>query len=266
MAAIPNPFDPTAVPDLLPWFEPFAHALVLEWSSMPVYVVDTNLSGCHGVAGDDLDETFRNKIKDWRGRGACLALDVRGMQKWVKAIRRFASAPAREHHYRTLAVVTFIHELAHLLEQPTPYVERAVSEPPRTKQRKLTNFLGHIASMPYSLDESPATLVQHEARFIRIAAHLVYRANQSGVEVLLGDVAAGQSYGLSSGAEYMTTLRAEAEAMAGETFATIKATQPPRDFVALWRTDVLAWGARIANPSDLQLAAATAALSIFPKE
>jgi hypothetical protein len=266
VAEIPNPFDPTAVPDLLPWFEPFAHALVPEWSSMPVYVVDTNLSGCHGVAGDDLDETFRNKIKDWRGRGACLALDVRGMQKWVKAIRRFASAPAREHHYRTLAVATFIHELAHLLEQPTPYVERAVSEPPRTKQRKLTNFLGHIASMPYSLDESPATLVQHEARFIRIAAHLVYRANQSGVEVLLGDVAAGQSYGLSSGAEYMTTLRAEAEAMAGETFATIKATQPPRDFVALWRTDVLAWGARIANPSDLQLAAATAALSIFPKE
>jgi len=54
--------------------------------------------------------------------------------------------------------------------------------------------------------------------------------------------------------------------MVDETFATIRATKPPRDFVALWRVDVLNWASSIANPTDLQLAAATAALSISPKE
>ncbi len=262
MAAIPNPFDPTAVPDLLPWFEPFAHALVLEWSSMPIYVLSVDLAGCHGLADPYLDLTYRDKIQNWQGRGVCVALDLKAMRRWAKAERRYQ--PAQERHFRQTAVAILLHELAHTLETPEPFAEPRKAWTPRERQKGIRAELGTRVLDP--LETSPLTLLQHPAPFIRLAAHLTYRAERLGIDVPFGSVAAGEAYGLSTGREYAATLRAEVEAMAGETFATIKATQPPRDFVALWRTDVLNWASRIANPNDLQLAAASAALSIFPKE
>jgi hypothetical protein len=263
MPTLANPFDPIAVPDLLAWFEPFAHALVPEWASMPVYAVDTRLPGCFGLVDRLLDMTYQDRIAGWRGRGACIALDLRAMREVTRLERWFR--PAQERHFRRHAVATFTHELAHIVAAPAPYGEPRKNLTPRSRRKAVSAALRE-------LDESEVsainllTLLEHDARFIRAAAHLVCRANRLGVDVWLGDVAAGSRYELSPGREYFAALRDEAEAMGGETFATIKATPPPKGFTALWRVDVLNWASRITNPNDLQLAAATAALSIFPKE
>jgi hypothetical protein len=262
MPTLANPFDPIAVPDLLPWSEQFAHTLVPEWAGMPVYTININLAGCWGLSDPFLDLTYQDRIRNWQGRGVCVALDLKAMRKWVRATRRYR--PAWEEHFRWTAIAVLIHELAHVLEQPAPFAEPRKVWTPKERQKGIRAELGTRVLDP--LETSPLTLLQHPAPFIRLAGHLCHRAERLGVSIPFGSVAAGEDYGLSTGIEYAATLRDEAEAMAGETFAAIKATKPPRDFVALWRVDVLAWGARIANPNDFQLAAAAAALSIFPKE
>jgi hypothetical protein len=247
-----NPLSRDLVPDIRAWLADFGHVLVPDWTDLPIYVLGANLQGCIGMADPLADVTYQETITDWQGRGVAIVLDLQALRRLARRERRYP--PARDRHFRIRAIETAIHEFAHVLERDRPYAEPVQVWPPEKRQAAIRKSLRLRCRTP--LDQSFVALAHHQAVFLRMAAHLSYRAGRQGIAVPLSLIGAGPAYGLSPASMYMTTLRTEVETMAAWPFAAIKTTDPPQEFSLLWQADVARWCSRVANVQDVAAAVA----------
>src|SRR5690606_581703 len=78
----------------------------------------------------------------------------------------------------------------------------------------------------------------HGLEFTRYAIHLAARACHAGRAIDLPSLrAAGPAYGMSNVRAYHQALGDEPDRLREKTFADIAATEPPKEFAALWRHD-----------------------------
>lgn len=179
----------------------------------------------------------------WRGRGPAVLLDPAEIA--AGAARR--PRPTRVRIFPPVAMGIVLHELAHIIDAGP----REDAEP----DRDLVEFGRLIlaadltgAAPPTNGPGADVPWRGHEAPFIRIAMHLAYRAQATGVDVRPDDVFAAADYGLSATRHYHAALGDEPERLADVDYATIVDAAPPAAFAALWRADVERWHA--ANPPD----------------
>ncbi|TWU13352.1 hypothetical protein CA54_21870 [Symmachiella macrocystis] len=196
--------------------------LVLQ-SQMPVGRVTHNY--CNGYTSPCLDLYLRDVIADkWWGRGACIVVNDEALQE--------AFEP-EDIEMALLHVV--IHELVHVIDRPAPFRPRP-SVAPTVIAKEAVRVAEIVASDPQD-DIRPALWVGHGRRFIRIALHLQYRVEQTGMRLSPGMLCAGPTYGLSHAERYLTALGDEPADMIEMTFRDICLTDPPETFSRLWWRD-----------------------------
>ena len=207
-----------------------------ELADVPMYVVPQSrlpfdLGGdsvCHGFTTGSLDLHLQDVIgRDWRGRGACVVVND------VALHSEFADS------YDSKFLGTVVHELAHVLERPSPYRPRPDIDAD-TLRREATE-VAKVVSGPPTNDEELLPWFGHEARFIRIAMHLWYRAKQFDLYLFPDEIMVADWYALSPANWYAQATQAEAERMANATFREICSQKLPEPFRGLWTGDVLAW-------------------------
>ena len=103
------------------WFEDFGRRLApADLADTPLYVVDAALAGpgdTLGLGGEDVDLAYRRQIgPHWRGRGACLALDLQ--QVADNAAREDGNEEAQKAVFVRHAIALALHELGHALPAP----------------------------------------------------------------------------------------------------------------------------------------------------
>jgi hypothetical protein len=178
----------------------------------------------HGVTCLSLDLYVREYVDDYRGRGPAMVINE-------DAIRQCSHPDDVEY----ILLATVLHELAHILERPTHYVDRpADADPLRIKFDALT--VARATHEPWPVDV-PAYEC-HDHMFIRTCLHLAYRAEQAGVEICPNVFCAGRGYGLYPATSYRRTLGDEPEQLRQLKFQEILAIEPPAAFTALWQDDV----------------------------
>ncbi len=81
----------------------------------------------------------------------------------------------------------------------------------------------------------------HEARFMRIAYHLRYRAARLNYDIRPNEVYSSERFGMSLAAEYSRTLDAEAERCLSWTFRDICQRPMPMLFERIYDRDKTNW-------------------------
>lgn len=215
--------------------------------SIPLYILGTSqglppeLSDypAIGLFSSWLDATAREWLEAagrWRGRGPAIFLNdvlIRGM-----SIRDAGGDhELAEELYRDRLTAVFCHELSHALGRPldldddyprsavVTLMEAALTAP--RPERK-------AADTP-----QPEPWEGHRADFIRVLCHVVYRAERLLGERLPGEWLFAQTYGLAPLFIYRDVLADEVEAMAGDSFETIRNTPLPGPLLHLWRRDLV---------------------------
>lgn len=184
---------------------------------------------CYGYTTPSLDLYLADHIPGYRGRGPCVVVNDIALAEEISG-----DALA----YRTLTII--LHELAHVLDRPALYEDRTGVDPNRILFESLV-----VANATASPPRGDIPLYYgHEVGFIRIALHLVHRAEQAGFEVRPGAVCAGYCYGLSSAYRYQLALGDEPARCTGMTFREIITTKPPQAFSSLWCDDFIAYHQR----------------------
>lgn len=131
-----------------------------------------------------------------------------------------------------------IHELGHVaVAKPVEWapVDREFigADMPKLRER----LLAKSANIPEPTIDAPDA--HHGEKFLRCSLHLFGRAQQLGIEAVLGELVGGVGNGwLSPEQDYFRVLQGEIHTMRGESFATILATPAPEAFSELWATDV----------------------------
>lgn len=134
---------------------------------------------------------------------------------------------------------TVVHELAHVLERPSPYRPRPDADATklRTEGKQVVQFV--------STDEEVATpWLGHEARFLRIAMHLWYRAKLHHVHLWPTEIVVSDYCALSPANFYAIATEKEAKHMADATFREICKQKLPDAFRRVWTRDVTHWLSR----------------------
>ena len=175
---------------------------------MPVYVLpQTRLpydlggdSVCHGYTTGSLDLQLQDVIgRDWRGRGACVVVNDAALG------REFPGS------FETAFLGTVLHELAHVLERPSPYRPRPDVDPDDLRREAVE--VAKVVSGPPTPDEVYRPWFGHEARFIRIAMHLWYRAKQHDLYLFPDEIVPADRYALSPARFYARATEGEAKCM-----------------------------------------------------
>ena len=242
------------------WFEDFGRRLApADLGNVPLYCVDAALSGpgqTMGLGGEDVDLAYRRQIGHrWKGRGACLALDLE--QVADNAAREEGNEEAHKAVFVRHAIGLALHELGHALQRPRLFN-------PDSDQAQMEKALRCCIETPgEELPDCDVAWSGHDGQFLRVLAHVEYRA-----KLLLGFPVeaysfAGLAYRLSPPAAYRQAIADEPKELAGEPLTAVRATCPPRPFIELWRGDVERWFQPLALPSRFQIAAREAALSLF---
>jgi hypothetical protein len=151
----------------------------------------------------------------------------------------FATARIRQDasDFRRAMLEVALHEACHLLPAIPANLRTAQFGPKATAAIEA----GHhqlVASPPAGVDV--VLREDHGARFIRIAAHVWFRAVALGFVPAAHEMFAGWRYGLSHPFDYVEALEGEPLRMLHEDFATIERTPPPQRFVELWQHDLKA--------------------------
>jgi hypothetical protein len=180
---------------------------------------------CDGFTTPKLDLYLRDVFgTNWRGRGPCMVIDDTD----------FAGLDAVDIEQAVMATV--LHELAHVLDRPPVQGYGPPADPGRMKFEALC--VGHAVAA------EPAATVPyagHEARFIRAALHLQYRASRAGVTVAPSRLCAGREYGLSPANQYRNALGDEPCRLATDSIRQLLDRHPPEAFSRLWAEDVAHW-------------------------
>ena len=199
---------------------------------VPLYLVPQSIlppecgSGDHCLAYTlgSLDLYLAPHILHYRGRGPCIV---------VNDIALAEEFGGENLAYRTQTVI--LHELAHVLDRPALYEDRTGVDPIRILFESL--IVANVTASP--LREDIPLYHGHEVGFIRIALHLVHRAEQASFEVRPGAICAGYHYGLSSAYRYQVALGDEPARCASMSFRDIRAMKPPPAFSSLWCHDFI---------------------------
>jgi hypothetical protein len=177
-----------------------------------------------GYTTPNLDLNLRSCIGDrWQGRGPCMVLNDVSI--------------ADEHFPEDVAIVaisTVLHELAHILDRPTPVDLQSLPSDDRIEFETLV--IANAARHEYR--PLPVAYHGHEDAFIRIAIHLHYRAAAVGVKTIPNLLCAGRRYGLSHAHRYIEALGDEPGDLLHLSFAEISRSPPPEAFTELWISDV----------------------------
>jgi hypothetical protein len=177
-----------------------------------------------GYTTPNLDLNLRSVIGDrWQGRGPCMVLNDVSI--------------ADEHFPEDVDVVAFstvLHELAHILDRPTPVDLQSLPSDDRIEFETLV--IANAARHEYR--PLPTPYFGHEDQFIRIALHLHFRAALAGVETIPNLLCAGRRYGLSHAHRYIEALGDEPGDLLHLSFAEISRSPPPEAFTHLWLSDV----------------------------
>lgn len=188
----------------------------------------------------------------WRGRGPAILLDAAEIAAY-SAVR---IRSARRRAFPVVATGVVLHELAHIVNAGP----RDDAEP----DAGLVQFgrLVLAADLTGKIDATngPNAVVPwhgHEAPFIRIAMHLVYRADALGYDVTTVGVFDAEMYGLSPTYHYVAALGDEPKRLAVRPITTIGRVPPPPAFTELWDADVRAWSAKPTKPDGVSAALAT---------
>jgi hypothetical protein len=205
-----------------------------ELANVPMYVVSQSrltpdvgaVSVCHAFTSPSLDLHLREAIgRDWRGRGACVVVNDEGLR------RDFPDS------FETRFLGTIIHELAHILERPSPYRPRPDADAKKLHSESLQ--IAAVVSGPPTPNEIETPWYGHEARFIRIAVHLWHRSKTHHVILRPSELLTSEYYALSPARWYAIAIEAEARQMAGATFREICPRKSPDAFRRLWTKDVV---------------------------
>jgi hypothetical protein len=247
------PGVPTTISGMASWLEDLAHRIAPELQA-PLYVAAARLADCRGQTSGTIDLAHRERIRNWRGRGAAVVIDFAQARQIAR--QPLWCAPDFDTRWRLEALDVFAHELAHVLERDEP-VEPTTATP-REVRAEIKQIDERIAAMAHPVDHCPAVIIQHPMQFHRLACHVAHRIQQ--VVPLVANPAGGRGYGFSPSWHYAKALGNEPQDMADATFAEIRATTPPQAFVDLWRQDVAAWLERIPAPTPFQRFVAEEAL------
>jgi hypothetical protein len=180
-------------------------------------------AGCLAFTTPYLDLYVKDHVA-WRGRGPAMVLSERQIADRVRH---------NQQAFRDEVLATIVHEAAHWLERKQLYLEAEHKTPERIKTEANITFSGadEVESRPV-----PARY-WHDDTFIRVCAHLSYRATRLGLEVPLASLACGRAYGQYPAGAYLRALGDEPAQMINESFAEIRATAAPEPFTELWRRD-----------------------------
>lgn len=185
-------------------------------------------SVCLGYTTGSLDLHLQDVIgRDWRGRGACVVVNDAKLRQETP------------DSYETKFLGTVVHELAHVLERPSPYRPRPDVD--ADKLRREAAEVVNIVSGPPTNDEEILPWFGHEARFIRIAMHLWYRAKQHDLYLFPDEIMVADWYALSPARCYARATEDEAKQTVTATFREICKLPLPEPFRRLWTSDVLNW-------------------------
>lgn len=196
----------------------------------PLYVVPQSSlptqcgsgDGCFAYTTPSLDLYLREHIPGYRGRGPCMVVNDLALAEDID-----------EEDLAWQTLVTVLHELAHILDRPALFEERAGVDPNRLLFESLV--VANASASPPRVDIP--LYHGHEAGFIRIALHLCFRARQLGYDIYHGVICGGHRYGLSHASRYLEALGDEPARCSGTLFRDIKTVTPPEAFSQLWAAD-----------------------------
>lgn len=206
-----------------------------ELSGSPLYIVPQTslppmLGGetvCYGYTSPSLDMHLHHTLADWKGdRGPVIVLGNLNIER---------DFPKRTYNKM---LGTTLHELAHILErpslfQPRPYNQRYI--------RAEAIRIAEVVSRDEEGDGSTPPWTTHEARFMRIAYHLCFRAQSLGYDIKPVEVYSPERYGMSPAAKYASEIRAEADTLCAASFWQICSLTPPPAFKAVYEADKRSW-------------------------
>ncbi len=177
-----------------------------------------------GYTTPNLDLNLRSVIGEaWQGRGPCMVVNDVSITD--------------EHFLEDVDVVamsTVLHELAHILDRPSPVDPQSLPSEDRIEFETLV--ISNAARHEHR--PLPTPYFGHEDQFIRIALHLHYRAALAGVESIPNLLCAGRRYGLSHAHRYIEAIGDEPADLLELPIAEISRSPPPEAFIALWQSDV----------------------------
>jgi len=177
-----------------------------------------------GYTTPNLDLNLRSVIGEaWQGRGPCMIVNDVSI--------------ADEHFPEDVdvaAMSTVLHELAHILDRPSPVDLQSLPSDDRIEFE--TMVIANAARHEHR--PLPTPYFGHEEPFIRITLHLQFRAALVGVVTIPNLLCAGRRYGLSHAHRYMEAIGDEPADMLQLPFAEITRTSPPESFTHLWLRDV----------------------------
>lgn len=190
----------------------------------PLLGGDTN---CYGYTSPSLDMHLHHTFKDWDGqRGPVIVLGHLNIER---------DFPTRTTNKM---LGTVLHELAHCLERPSLFR-------PREYHSQLIRMEAIKIAEAVTVDEvgdgTTPPWTTHEARFMRIAYHLRYRAARLNYDIRPNEVYSSERFGMSLAAEYSRTLDAEAERCLSWTFRDICQRPMPILFERIYERDKTNW-------------------------
>ena len=200
----------------------------------PLYICCSSLfddlpvlrSDCLGVCYDGRVTfyDFSSRIPNWTRPGPIVVL--------------FGDAIAEDtppEYFQDAVLATVLHEIAHALPAREDIPERDSAEIfdcelVRDWQLKK---LQEADALP---DPEPGTPEDfHGIQFVRTAIHLLARASLCGWTVSSSHLFGGGLWYLPQPAHFVLPLLREIVDMQGEPFSAILATEPPREFTAIWQ-------------------------------
>lgn len=229
----------------------------------PFYVVlqsnappsDLLLTDCIGSFHRCYDLTFQSWLEScgrWLGRGPLLVVNDLLIRDYT---------PDEDDADNVIFGVA-IHELAHAINVGFDLTERTAAEVALIELRALLAINRLNVAPPYTPPQTDLPWRGHDAHYIRVAGHLVFRAKRQGLAVELDQAVNFSQYGLrSSGDEYFYALTGEFERFADAPLSTLRNHQPPAAFVWRWRNDLADWCSQ--EPDDAKAALAFADLDLF---
>jgi hypothetical protein len=219
-------------------------------ANLPIYIVPVSrlppdLGGqsvCNGYTSPSLDLHLQAHISAWQGRGPCMVIHDLQLERAGGCV------------YESDFFGIVLHELAHILERPTPYRVRDSREPRQRAQiaREAAAVARAVSEVPRpsppigpytrtsatTTQPAPLPWDQHEAPFVRAAFHLWHRARSLRMVRHPTQIHATESLHMSPATEYAAALANEAARMANASFRQILAARPPYQFTRLWTGDI----------------------------
>lgn len=210
--------------------ETFADA-VAPFDVPRLYVVlDSNLSDVGGYVTPRGHELYRDAIGErYDGFAPTIAINRSYIQ---------SQAVERGQSLWEAALPLFIHELAHVLDQPDLYATPP-ADPPTQPVAELRRALQEQFAAPRDYSAANPPTLGHASQWHRLTIHLVHRAQHAGEDVKAADAILDCSYVAAETKELVDALGSEPHEMRDMTFAEIAAARPPPEFTRLWTERML---------------------------